>query len=755
MKYARLLCVPALLLLPLSWAAAQEFDFQPPALASDPKAPAVMRDLAERVLPVYQENDTDRYLANLSALQLVAGSYAAATATRQSLRDRRRNESGRPDGGSVVYDIYAQARAEEAAAKVSFRQAFAQAFRDTVSKLSDQGAYFVTSWRGQPLPALQRDVQLAFDRRRARNSISIADAVELVRLFLAYEASRSFEPLLPALDAEDDQRRYTPQERVLVPSGDGSHIVALIVRPRDESKPLPTLLEFTIYVNSPTFAKECAAHGYAGVVAYTRELREGPYRVAPYETEGEDARAVIDWIVAQPWSDGRVGMYGSGYSGFTPWAAARQLPPALKAIAASSPNAPGVNYPLRGGIYRNSAYRWAYNVTNRKGWDDTYNDARWRALEENWYRSGKSYFELDHTDERPNRYFHRWMHHPSYDGFWQKLIPYREQFAQVDIPVLTTGGYFGGDFAGALYYFTEHHRYNSAADDTLLIGPYDDGAMERAPSPVVRGYELDPAAVVDLRELRFEWFDSVFKGAARPALLADRVNFEVMGANEWRHAGSLDAMADAPTRFYLDAAATEPATDGGHLLATAPGPSARYIRQTVSLSDRSDAGWMPPFSVVGQELPLHDALSYVSEPLSDAIELSGTVSGRLDFTVNRQDLDLTVALYELLPSGGYLALFDPSFAFRASYARDRSHRQLLRAGERQRLAFSVERITSRRLQAGSRLVVVLGVNKTPEQQVNYGSGDDVSAESLEDDDNAEPIDIRWYAGSYLDLPLRK
>ena len=56
-----------------------------------------MRDLAGRVLPVYQESDANQYLNNLSALQLVAGSVDSAWNTRQSLLDRRRpQEAGKP-----------------------------------------------------------------------------------------------------------------------------------------------------------------------------------------------------------------------------------------------------------------------------------------------------------------------------------------------------------------------------------------------------------------------------------------------------------------------------------------------------------------------------------------------------------------------------------------------------------------------------------------------------------------------------------
>jgi len=71
----------------------------------------------------------------------------------------------------------------------------------------------------------------------------------------------------------------------------------------------------------------------------------------------DDARTVIDWITRQPWSDGRVAMYGEDYSGFTQWAAAKRLPPALKAIAASATIAPGIDLPREGNIYHNAAYR--------------------------------------------------------------------------------------------------------------------------------------------------------------------------------------------------------------------------------------------------------------------------------------------------------------------------------------------------------------------------------------------------------------
>jgi hypothetical protein len=143
----------------------------------------------------------------------------------------------------------------------------------------------------------------------------------------------------------------------------------------------------------------------------------------------------------------------------------------------------------------------------------------------------------------------------------------------------------------------------------------------------------------------------------------------------------------------------------------------------------------------------------VSGALPRSIEFNGLFSAQLDFTVNTMDMDLNIALYELLPSGEYLQLFQPAYEFRASYVRDRAHRHLLRAGERQQLTVRSERLMSRKLQAGSRVVMVLAVNKRPDREINYGGGADVSEESI--DAGKIPLKIRWYSDSYIEIPVRR
>ena len=733
-------------------ASAQELDLRLPAAATDASTPVVLRDLAERVLPVYQESDRERYLANLAALQSVAGGFAAAYATRQELRQWRHSAHGTwPADRSVVYDIYVHARAIEAGGRLQFGAALGQSFQEVIPGLNDAEAYAIT-WNFQaPAPESLEALQAEFDRLRPKGSVTLPEAVDLIWAYFSFTAYQRLHPLIDPLVAADYTRRYTTDADVLIRTPDGATISATVVRPRNAAKTLPTLLEFTIYVYPGNDAMECASHGYVGVIAYARGKNRSPDAPLPFERDGNDARAVINWIAKQPWSDGRVGMYGQDYSAFSQWAAAKHPPPALKAIATSAATAPGINLTRQGSIPLNAAYRWVRFVTDNKGLDEEIyrEDAHWRWLDQSWYTSGKPYWDLTQVYGTPNANFRRWLGHPSYDGYWQKMIPYRDDFAHINIPVLTTTGYYDSNQAGALYYLTEHYRYNPRADQTLLIGPYDEVAIERGPLKLLQGYQVDSAALIDLRDLRYQWFDSIFKGGARPALLQDRINYQVMGANTWEHAPSLAAMANGSLRFYLDSG---PSIDSNRLAPKLRSSSA-FARQTVNLADRSDAAWTPAPELISRNISLHNQLIFASEPLAAPMEINGLFSGLLDFTVNKMDMDITIALYEQLDSGEYIRLFDPPYTFRASYAQDRSHRRLLKAGERQQLGFRSERMTSRRLQAGSRLIMVLGINKRPDQQVNYGTGQDVSDESIAD--AASALKIRWYGSSYIDLPVRR
>lgn len=550
------------------------------------------------------------------------------------------------------------------------------------------------------------------------------------------------------------------ERNVQIRTPDGATICALIARP-DTPRKLPTLFQFTIYVDSATNladARRSVDHGYAGVIAYTRGKACSPDTPVPYLHDGADAAAVIDWIARQSWSDGRVGMYGGSYSGFTTWAATKYLPKALKAIMVGAPVGPGIDVPMEGNVVWNFLYPWPFYTLNNKALDNaTYSDtARWSKLNRDWYVSGRAYRDLARIDGTPNPMWDEWISHPAYDAYWSAMIPHGAEFAKIDIPVLQTAGYFYGGPGAATYYFTQHLARHPAARHYLLIGPYDHFQAQRGvvtargdTIKVIAGYETDPVARINIvADLRYPFFDWVLKGGPRPGLISDRVNYQVMSANVWRHAPSIAAMSNGVLRLYLNP------SPSGHAYrlsrVRALGDSGILLRTDLSYRADIDSNF-PGGAVRDSVLNTYEALEYVSDPIAEPLEVSGLYSGHLEFTTNKRDFDLSIQLFELTPDGYYMQL--PPFQVRASYNRDPAIRQLLAPGRRDTLDFRAQRLVSRQFQPGSRIVLVIGPIKGPQQQINYGSGKDVNDETIAD--AGEPLEIRWLGGSYIELPVRR
>ncbi len=289
------------------------------------------------------------------------------------------------------------------------------------------------------------------------------------------------------------------------------------------------------------------------MVAYARSPATS--QVLVFEHDGADATAVIGWITHQAWSDGRVGMLGMRYSGFTAWAALRDLPPALKAVATADATAPGIDFPMRNSIFRSQAYRWIQDATNSEvpDYSSESEDAAWHQLEKRWYTGGEPYRELDHLAGRPSAIFQRWLSHPSYDTYWHSMVPYGAQFvARIRIPVLSITGYYAAGELGATYYFNQQLKANPKANHTLIIGPWTDGSIDNGPLPEVRGLAVDPVAQMDLDDLRYQWFDQIFRRGPWPAFIKGRVNVQLAGANEWLHAATVDSLATGSLRYFLD-----------------------------------------------------------------------------------------------------------------------------------------------------------------------------------------------------------
>ena len=724
-----------------------------------------MSGLASRIMADYPNDHSQTYLDNVYRLQLVAGNNVEALRSLASLRDSLRRQDilpSRADWVTVPYEIYASSKVIESADHAVAAQAYAKAFREHFAKLQNWPSAEVARAFSETNPAeLQATFQADLDATKDKPRITQADAIGLVRDYLAAEVFQQASSLAPALVKEDDARRYITQENVLIKEANGASICAYLMRPRN-APPLPALLEFTIYASSPEVirgrARLSAAKDYVGVQGFTRGKVCSPDKPSAYLNDADDASAAIDWISTQPWSDGRVGMYGGSYDGFTQWAATKRMPKALKTIIPSTPVGPGIDVPMEGSVFWNFVYSWPFFTLDKKFNDSAvYGDRqRWRKLDQTWYTSGRAYRDLDKIDGTPNPTFNEWMSHPSYDSYWQNMIPYQAEFSRVTIPVLLVAGYYYGGPGAAIYYFQQLEKYAPSSEHRLLIGPYHHigaqyGVLDDQGNLIdtLAGLQLDPVAQLDMYDLRYQWFDYVFKHAPRPALLADKINYEVTGANVWKHASSLSAMANAQLRFYL----SHDKADGTNLRLSTAAPSGKStdIPLTVNLADRRDVhSPSPGGGVVDTALDTRNGFAFVSQPFNAPTELSGLFSGKLDFVTNKQDFDAEIDLYELTATGRYVQL--SQYWTRASYAADRTKRQLLKPGQEQHLDVAGNRLMSRQLQSGSRLVMVLKVIKESGRQINLGSGKDVSDETIQD--AGEPLSIRWLTSSYIEIPVR-
>ena len=631
--------------------------------------------------------------------------------------------------------------------------AYARAFHALFSDLDDVAAVQAdATLRVDPTAVREQLAQMLAAQQGS--SLPKATALELVRLQAVLRAQTAAAALAPSLLADEEQRRFVIDDGLRIPAGDGVVLSAQLAQPRNASAALPAAMLFTIYTDPPTNRLKmllAAAHGYAGIIVDARGKGQGTGTIAPYEHDGEDANAAIDWVSRQPWNDGRVAMYGGSYEGFTAWAAARHHHPALKTIVPYVAAIPGQGLPMENNVFLSANYGWAFYVANGPMLDDaTYDqNARWQQLGPRWYASGRPYRQIDQVDGTPNPWLQRWLDHPSYDAYWQAMVPYGDQFDDIRIPVLTITGYYDDGQISALQYFKEHLRHRPDADHALLIGPYDHRGAQSPLKPMqLRGYALDPVAQFDTPAVTFQWLDHVLRGAPRPALVPDRVNYQLMGANRWGHAPSLQAAAGGQRRYHLS---TAPASAEGYHPLQEQAPTPGQLRQTVDMADRNEMrhGYYP-FPIIEGQDTADTALSFVSAPFSGPMDLVGSFSGDLKVRINKRDLDFTVTLYELLADGSRMQL--SYYMGRASHVRDPTTRQLLQPGQWTHLPFDRTRMVARRLAPGSRLLVKVDVLKDAMHQVNHGTGGDVSDESAAD--AGAPLQVDWHSDSVLTIPLQ-
>lgn len=619
---------------------------------------------------------------------------------------------------------------------------------------SNEDLYKVSYCLGWSLEIGQDFMLRLFKQLQSSATIEMGDIVKLVTNYQLYKV---YEQILgtgnQVLNAEN-YRRYVIEPNVLIKTKSGVSLSAVVVRPKQDAIKRPAAFQFSIYADEAWHIKtaiHAAAHGYVGVIANTRGKRLSPDDIIPWEKDGEDATQVIDWITQQAWSDGRVAMYGGSYLGFTQWAAAKYMHPALKTIVPYAAANPMTGLPIENNIFITPNYQWAFHVTNNKTMDHSvYADRKyWDDVFENLYKSGRAFRDIDKVEGTPNPWFKKWLKHPDYDSYYQQMLPYKNDYKKINIPVLSITGYFDGGQISAIDFLKQHYQHNPKANHTLLIGPYSHGTAQGVPYSHHSNYQLDPVALEkDTEELTFLWFDYVLFNKPRPALLKDKVNYQLMGSNTWQHHPSLQKLNQEAQTFYLG---TTQDHDGYYRLTSSKPSMLSFVAQTVDLADRSttnnDAGMWP---LIHKQLPKSNGLVFVTEPFTETMQLAGSITGHFSIAINKRDVDVGYNFYAISPEGE--VTFLNYYIGRASYAHDMSVRKLLTPGKKTQVPIVNARMTAKLLPLGSRLVIVLDVNKNSNAQVNMGTGKDVSDETSAD--GKEPLEIKWFSDSKLMIPIK-
>jgi uncharacterized protein len=223
---------------------------------------------------------------------------------------------------------------------------------------------------------------------------------------------------------------------------DGCRLAASVWLPEDaEASPVPAILEYLPYrkddgraVRDSTYHPYLAGHGYSGVRVDMRGsgTSEGILRDEYLPQEQEDALDVLDWIAAQPWCTGDIGMMGISWGGFNSLQVAARRPPQLKAIitAASTDDRYADDVHYRGGcLLASDMLEWASRMFAWNGLppDPELVGDRWREM---WFE------RLEHTPP----FVEAWITHQARDDFW-KQGSVCENYDDIACPVYVVGGW--------------------------------------------------------------------------------------------------------------------------------------------------------------------------------------------------------------------------------------------------------------------------------------------------------------------------
>ncbi|EED36755.1 cocaine esterase [Luminiphilus syltensis NOR5-1B] len=564
-----------------------------------------------------------------------------------------------------------------------------------------------------------------------------------------------------------------------VPMRDGARLSTDLYIPEGLDRPLGTVLERTPYNKNSdntgivSRARFFASHGFV----YAAQDKRGKY-----ESEGEylttandieDGDDTIDWIAKQQWSNGKVGQMGCSYPGFTTMMSAQTLNPHLAAIipqsAAMATGSMADRYSLlwrRGGTVALSMAAWHATAGSKVYFRPPPGLTRGEFLEiiDDFDPIPKNYnmdsFAQDPTlvktfqeayltlpvrdilkdfDAPPND-FVLLNEKPHYDTFFDEL-GYLSDDARVDVPALHINSWHDYGVAETFIHFN-FFRENALSEEArenqyVIIGPTQHCATETVSEQTVVG-ELDVGdARFDFYGTYLRWYDRWLNGNQDALDGMPHVQYYNIGANEWRSAEEWPLPGTEYTAFYLD-------SDGSANSRWGNGRLERDTDHSGSDSDSYVHDPATPFTTyratTGQDTDVwfggsrdrreietrNDVLIFDTEPLEEAMDVTGPVKAIIYLSSSAVDTDLDLTLVDVFPDGRAMGVYQGTLRVRYREGLDRE--VLMEPGKVYPVEVDMNAISNTFL-PGHRIRLEVASARYPNHDRNLGTGGDNFTES--------------------------
>lgn len=569
---------------------------------------------------------------------------------------------------------------------------------------------------------------------------------------------------------------YNIRWGVKIPMRDKVELNATLYLPKTpdgSAAKTPVVFTLTPYISDSYHPRAAyfASHGYVFALVDVRGRGNSGGEFEPFAQEPHDGHDVVEWLAQQPFCDGRVAMWGGSYAGFDQWATAKEFPPHLATIVPAAAAHPPLDYPSLDNVGEMYDMQWFTFTSGKAGQLNLFGDSKlWRTKFLDAYKNHIAFKTLDSFIGNPSANFQRILKHPTADSYYDAMVPTKEQFQKISLPILTITGQYDGDELGAMTFYRDHMANASPearAKHFLIIGPWDH-AGTRTPTDEVGGIKFGSGAMVDLNDLHRQWYDWTMKNGAKPQFLKNQVAYYLLaagnsGANgDWNYTDSYASLIANPKTFYLNSKngdANSVFRSGSLTLAKSANGADQFTYDPLDTRRGETVEGVEPndkTAVIDQRLPLSigdDGLVYHTMQLPDETPLVGCPSVTLWVSIDTPDVDFEADLYEIQPDGTSIALW--SDLRRLRYRESLREGKLVNPGEIVKCTFDPGLFVARKLMKGSRLRLVVTAVNSIFWQKNYCSGGVVADETAKD---ARIAHVKVYHdakhASAIELPLR-